>query len=601
MLNVSYFDVEERGVAQARKDSRFSWNTIPYRLDSRANTGRRYHSILNGLKKGASAVSEKTLLGESKNLGNVSPITQPIFLEETAPMKRLEENIDVLDKSVGVMRFEKIRAIKLADSKKMFSNTVRNAASAYAVRDRDNKLPENVETTVFAPQGFVPEIPPIVPPAIDVQKIVDNNEGVLANNVNLAMEQGAIPVAPTQEEINISNDEIEDEIGKALADVVNDQSVVDSTAPVVNNVISPSEVNSVVNGESDPVEPINVFIYGADGGEYHYQQNPGEGPTQTIIYPDNREAATPVEPINTVIYGADGGEYHYQQNPGEEPTKTIIYPDNREAATPVEPINTVIYGADGGEYHYQQNPGEEPTKTIIYPDNREAATPVEPINTVIYGADGGEYHYQQNPGEEPTKTIIYPDDREDTVEEVPITVTVDPKEVFIYGADGTELYYQQDPVEHSKYQVHAINDNIRGGVVAPDRDEVAVSENVLNDTSENNNSIIKQLKEKAERLRKANRDRTSSLNNLIDTRSQKQDYVSQIQQTLDATKKEVIERYQSLVDSLENEGEEIDNERRNLENDLASLDEEQVATENAIASYERELEELDSIIGGKSR
>ena len=467
MLNVSYFDVEERGIAQARKDSRFSWNTIPYRLDSRANTGRRYHSILNGLKKGASAVSEKTLLGESKNLGNVSPITQPIFLEETAPMKRLEENIDVLDKSVGVMRFEKIRAIKLADSKKMFSNTVMNAASAYAVRDRDNKLPE-----------FVPEIPPIVPPAIDVQKIVDDNEGVLANNVNLAMEQGAIPVAPTQEEISVSNDEIEDEIGKALADVVNDQSVVDSVAPVVNNVISPSEVNSVVNGESDPVEPINVFIYGADGGEYHYQQNPGE---------------------------------------------------------------------------------------------------------------------------EPTKTIIYPDDREDTVEEVPITVTVDPKEVFIYGADGTELYYQQDPVEHSKYQVHAINENIRGGVVAPDRDEVAVSENVLNDTSENNNSIIKQLKEKAERLRKANRDRTSSLNNLIDTRSQKQDYVSQIQQTLDATKKEVIERYQSLVDSLENEGEEIDNERRNLENDLASLDEEQVATENAIASYERELEELDSIIGGKSR
>ena len=549
MLNVSYFDVEERGVAQARKDSRFSWNTIPYRLDSRANTGRRYHSILNGLKKGASAVSEKTLLGESKNLGNVSPITQPIFLEETAPMKRLEENIDVLDKSVGVMRFEKIRAIKLADSKKMFSNTVMNAASAYAVRDRDNKLPE-----------FVPEIPPIVPPAIDVQKIVDDNEGVLANNVNLAMEQGAIPVAPTQEEISVSNDEIEDEIGKALADVVNDQSVVDSVAPVVNNVISPSEVNSVVNGESDPVEPINVFIY-----------------------------------------GADGGEYHYQQKPGEEPTKTIIYPDNRETATPVEPINTVIYGADGGEYHYQQNPGEEPTKTIIYPDNRETATPVEPINTVIYGADGGEYHYQQNPGEEPTKTIIYPDDREDTVEEVPITVTVDPKEVFIYGADGTELYYQQDPVEHSKYQVQAINDNIRGGVVAPDRDEVAVSENVLNDTSENNNSIIKQLKEKAERLRKANRDRTSSLNNLIDTRSQKQDYVSQIQQTLDATKKEVIERYQSLVDSLENEGEEIDNERRNLENDLASLDEEQVATENAIASYERELEELDSIIGGKSR
>ncbi len=515
MLNVSYFDVEERGVAQAHKDSRFSGNTIPYRLESRANTGRRYHSILNGLKNGASAVSEKTLLGESKNLGNVSPVTQTIFLEETAPMKRLEENINVLDKSVGVMHIEKNRAIKLANSKNMFSNTVMNAASAYAVRDRDDKLPENVETTVFAPQEFVPEIPPIVPPAIDVQKIVDDNEDVLANNVNLAMEQGAVPVAPTQEEINISKDEI----GKTLADVPKIDDDVANDQSVVNNVISPSEVNSVVNGESDPVEPINVFIYGADGGEYHYQQNPGEEATQTIIYPDNRETATSEEPINAVIYGADGGEYHYQQNPGEEATKTIIYPD----------------------------------------------------------------------------------DRKDTVEEVPIKVTVDPKEVFIYGDDGTELYYQQDPVEHSKYQVHVINDNIRGGVVAPDRDEVAVSDKVLNDTSENNNSILAQLKEKAERLRKANRDRTSSLNNLLDTQSKKQIKVSQMQQTLDATKNEVIERYQSLVDSLENEGVEIDNQRRNLENDLAILDEEQLATENEIASYKHELEELDSIIGGKSR
>lgn len=478
MLNVSYFDVEERGVAQAHKDSRFSGNTIPYRLESRANTGRRYHSILNGLKNGASAVSEKTLLGESKNLGNVSPVTQTIILEETAPMKRLEENINVLDKSVGVVHIEKKRAIKLANSKNMFSNTVMNAASAYAVRDRDDKLPENVETTVFAPQEFAPEIPPIVPPAIDVQKIVDDNEDVLANNVNLAMEQGAVPVAPTQEEINISKDEIEDEIGKTLADVPKIDDDVANDQSVVNNVISPSEVNSVVNGESDPVEPINVFIYGADGGEYHYQQNPGE---------------------------------------------------------------------------------------------------------------------------EATKTIIYPDDRKDTVEEVPIKVTVDPKEVFIYGDDGTELYYQQDPVEHSKYQVHVINDNIRGGVVAPDRDEVAVSDKVLNDTSENNNSILAQLKEKAERLRKANRDRTSSLNNLLDTQSKKQIKVSQMQQTLDATKNEVIERYQSLVDSLENEGVEIDNQRRNLENDLAILDEEQLATENEIASYKHELEELDSIIGGKSR
>ena len=137
-----------------------------------------------------------------------------------------------------------------------------------------------------------------------------------------------------------------------------------------------------------------------------------------------------------------------------------------------------------------------------------------------------------------------------------------------------------------------MNENIRGGIVAPDRDDAVVSDKVLDNT---NNSIIEQLKEKAERLRRANEDRTSSLNNLIDTRSQKQDYVSQIQQTLDATKNEVIARYQSLVERLKNEGEEIDNERRSVENVLASLDEEQVAKENALASYKRELEELDSM------
>ena len=511
MTNVDYFDVKERGVAKAHKDSRFSGNTIPYRLNSRANTGRRYQGILNGLRNEASTVSEKTLLGESINLGNGSPVTQPVMsiVEETAPMKRLMANLYVKDRNIGSIRVERMRAIKLAQRRNMFSNTVRNAHSAYVVLDKD-KLPENVETPVFASQGFVPEVPPIVPPAIDVQRIVENNESQLANDVNNAMEQGAVPVAPIQGEI--TNRDIENEIEKALAAVVQNnvdevgkvQSVAPTSEPVVDNVISPSEVSSVVNGGSVQSDPTNV-----------------------------------------IIFDADGSECYYQQKPGEEAVRTVIYPDNGEAT------NVLIYEEDGGEYHYQQEPGGEAVRTVIYPDNGEKA-----------------------------------------IEEVPLTVTLDPKEVFIYGDDGETLHYQQSSDEHGLYQVQSMNENIRGGIVAPDRDDAVVSDKVLDNT---NNSIIEQLKEKAERLRRANEDRTSSLNNLIDTRSQKQDYVSQIQQTLDATKNEVIARYQSLVERLKNEGEEIDNERRSVENVLASLDEEQVAKENALASYKRELEELDSM------
>ena len=546
MTNVDYFDVKERGVAKAHKDSRFSGNTIPYRLNSRANTGRRYQGILNGLRNEASTVSEKTLLGESINLGNGSPVTQPVMsiVEETAPMKRLMANLYVKDRNIGSIRVERMRAIKLAQRRNMFSNTVRNAHSAYVVLDKD-KLPENVETPVFASQGFVPEVPPIVPPAIDVQRIVENNESQLANDVNNAMEQGAVPVAPIQGEI--TNRDIENEIEKALAAVVQNnvdevgkvQSVAPTSEPVVDNVISPSEVSSVVNGGSVQSDPTNVIIFDADGSECYYQQKPGEEAVRTVIYPDNGEAT------NVLIYEEDGGEYHYQQKPGDEAVRTVIYPDNGEAT------NVLIYEEDGGEYHYQQEPGGEAVRTVIYPDNGEKA-----------------------------------------IEEVPLTVTLDPKEVFIYGDDGETLHYQQSSDEHGLYQVQSMNENIRGGIVAPDRDDAVVSDKVLDNT---NNSIIEQLKEKAERLRRANEDRTSSLNNLIDTRSQKQDYVSQIQQTLDATKNEVIARYQSLVERLKNEGEEIDNERRSVENVLASLDEEQVAKENALASYKRELEELDSM------
>ena len=510
MLKVDYFDVKERGAAEAHKDSRFSGNTIPYRLNSRANTERRYQGILNGLRNEASTVKGKTLLGESTNLGNDSPVTQPVMsiVEETEPMKRLKVifDVDVRDRNIGSIRVERMRAIKLLGRKNMFSNAVRNARSAYVVLDRD-KLPD-VETPAFASQGFVPEVPPIVPPAIDVQRIVDDNKSQLANDVNNAMEQGAVPVAPTSE-------------------------------PVVDNVISPSEVSSVVNGGSVQSDPTNVIIFDADGSECYYQQEPGKEAVRTVIYPDNGE-----------------------------PTKVLIY------------------GEDGGEYHYQQKPGEEAVRTVIYPDNGEST------NVLIYEEDGGEYYYQQEPGKEAVRTVIYPDDGEKAIEEVPLTVTLDPKEVFIYGDDGEALHFQQTSDEHGLYQVQSMSGNIRGGIVAPDRDDAVVSDKVLDNT---NNLIIEQLKEKAERLRRANEDRTSSLNNLIDTRSQKQDYVSQINQALDDTKNEVIARYQSLVDSLVDEGVEIHNEIRSLENDLASLDQEQVAKENALASYKRELEELDSM------
>ena len=477
MLKVDYFDVKERGAAEAHKDSRFSGNTIPYRLNSRANTERRYQGILNGLRNEASTVKGKTLLGESTNLGNDSPVTQPVMsiVEETEPMKRLKVifDVDVRDRNIGSIRVERMRAIKLLGRKNMFSNAVRNARSAYVVLDRD-KLPD-VETPAFASQGFVPEVPPIVPPAIDVQRIVDDNKSQLANDVNNAMEQGAVPVAPIQGEI--TNSDIENKIEKALAAVVQNnvdevgkvQSVAPTSEPVVDNVISPSEVSSVVNGGSVQSDPTNV---------------------------------------------------------------------------------------------------------------------------IIFDADGSECYYQQEPGKEAVRTVIYPDDGEKAIEEVPLTVTLDPKEVFIYGDDGEALHFQQTSDEHGLYQVQSMSGNIRGGIVAPDRDDAVVSDKVLDNT---NNLIIEQLKEKAERLRRANEDRTSSLNNLIDTRSQKQDYVSQINQALDDTKNEVIARYQSLVDSLVDEGVEIHNEIRSLENDLASLDQEQVAKENALASYKRELEELDSM------
>ena len=510
MLKVDYFDVKERGAAEAHKDSRFSGNTIPYRLNS--NTERRYQGILNGLRNEASTVKGKTLLGESTNLGNDSPVTQPVMsiVEETEPMKRLKVifDVDVRDRNIGSIRVERMRAIKLLGRKNMFPNAVRNARSAYVVLDRD-KLPD-VETPAFASQGFVPEVPPIVPPAIDVQRIVDDNKSQLANDVNNAMEQGAVPVAPIQGEI--TNSDIENKIEKALAAVVQNnvdevgkvQSVAPTSEPVVDNVISPSEVSSVVNGGSVQSDPTNV----------------------------------------------------------------------------------IIFDADGSECYYQQEPGKEAVRTVIYPDNGE------PTNVLIYGEDGGEYHYQQKPGEEAVRTVIYPDDGEKAIEEVPLTVTLDPKEVFIYGDDGEALHFQQTSDEHGLYQVQSMSGNIRGGIVAPDRDDAVVSDKVLDNT---NNLIIEQLKEKAERLRRANEDRTSSLNNLIDTRSQKQDYVSQINQALDDTKNEVIARYQSLVDSLVDEGVEIHNEIRSLENDLASLDQEQVAKENALASYKRELEELDSM------
>ena len=477
MLKVDYFDVKERGAAEAHKDSRFSGNTIPYRLNSRANTERRYQGILNGLRNEASTVKGKTLLGESTNLGNDSPVTQPVMsiVEETEPMKRLKVifDVDVRDRNIGSIRVERMRAIKLLGRKNMFPNAVRNARSAYVVLDRD-KLPD-VETPAFASQGFVPEVPPIVPPAIDVQRIVDDNKSQLANDVNNAMEQGAVPVAPIQGEI--TNSDIENKIEKALAAVVQNnvdevgkvQSVAPTSEPVVDNVISPSEVSSVVNGGSVQSDPTNV---------------------------------------------------------------------------------------------------------------------------IIFDADGSECYYQQEPGKEAVRTVIYPDDGEKAIEEVPLTVTLDPKEVFIYGDDGEALHFQQTSDEHGLYQVQSMSGNIRGGIVAPDRDDAVVSDKVLDNT---NNLIIEQLKEKAERLRRANEDRTSSLNNLIDTRSQKQDYVSQINQALDDTKNEVIARYQSLVDSLVDEGVEIHNEIRSLENDLASLDQEQVAKENALASYKRELEELDSM------
>ena len=547
MLKVDYFDVKERGAAEAHKDSRFSGNTIPYRLNSRANTERRYQGILNGLRNEASTVKGKTLLGESTNLGNDSPVTQPVMsiVEETEPMKRLKVifDVDVRDRNIGSIRVERMRAIKLLGRKNMFSNAVRNARSAYVVLDRD-KLPD-VETPAFASQGFVPEVPPIVPPAIDVQRIVDDNKSQLANDVNNAMEQGAVPVAPIQGEI--TNSDIENKIEKALAAVVQNnvdevgkvQSVAPTSEPVVDNVISPSEVSSVVNGGSVQSDPTNVIIFDADGSECYYQQEPGKEAVRTVIYPDNGE-----------------------------PTKVLIY------------------GEDGGEYHYQQKPGEEAVRTVIYPDNGEST------NVLIYEEDGGEYYYQQEPGKEAVRTVIYPDDGEKAIEEVPLTVTLDPKEVFIYGDDGEALHFQQTSDEHGLYQVQSMSGNIRGGIVAPDRDDAVVSDKVLDNT---NNLIIEQLKEKAERLRRANEDRTSSLNNLIDTRSQKQDYVSQINQALDDTKNEVIARYQSLVDSLVDEGVEIHNEIRSLENDLASLDQEQVAKENALASYKRELEELDSM------
>ena len=511
MTNVDYFDVKERGVAKAHKDSRFSCNTIPYRLNSRANTGRRYQGILNGLRNEASTVEGKSLLGESINLGNDSPVTQPVMsiVEETEPMKRLMVIFDVKNKDIGSIRVERMRAIKLSERKNMFSNAVRNARSAYVVLDRD-RLPENVETPVFASQGFVPEVPPIVPPAIDVQRIVEDNKSQLANDVNNAMEQGAVPVAPIQGEK--TNRDIENEIEKALAAVVQNnvdevgkvQSVAPTSEPVVDNVISPSEVSSVVNGGSVQSDPTNV----------------------------------------------------------------------------------IIFDADGSECYYQQKPGEEAVRTVIYPDNGEAT------NVLIYEEDGGEYHYQQKPGEEAVRTVIYPDDGEKAIEEVPLTVTLDPKEVFIYGDDGEALHYQQSSDEHGLYQVQSMNENIRGGIVAPDRDDAVVSDKALDNT---NNSIIEQLKEKARELLEANERSKFSLNNLKGVQSKKQQEVLETQQALDAAKNAVIERYQSLVDSLKDEEVEIDNQRRSLENDLASLDEEQVAKENALASYKRELEELDSM------
>jgi len=256
------------------RDSRISSNQIKFKQLSFQSILKRWEGFrVSILQKALEA--EKNRLVESSYVakpdGDLAAVSHEVINKRAEWIAKLEEKIKIIAKEEVPENFVKNRAIKLRQN--MMDYLVRKSAGIYdtytvskedATKVFEEPAPEKVEvvpetidaTADLVNSVFVPEPVVAEPTSIDVQKVSDENEEAIKNDINDAMNEAEVvneiveEEQPKETEEPVAEPVVEEVVMEAPAEPVVEPIVVE---PIVDAAIEPVVEEAIVEA---PVVPV---------------------------------------------------------------------------------------------------------------------------------------------------------------------------------------------------------------------------------------------------------------------------------------------------------------------------------------------------------